>query len=112
MGHSNCGGINSGYHLCQGNNKNEKSIFLNKWLEILKPAYDKVYTHDFTNNIEVGIKQLEKESIKTSINNLIEFPFVKKLLKSNDLTLCGLWYNIEEGIIESLDPNSGQFIKI
>ncbi len=112
MGHSNCGGIISGYNLFQKNNKKEKSIFINKWLKILKPAYDKVQKTSFTNNSKDAIKELEKESIKNSINNLIAFPFVKESLKKNNLILHGLWHDIETGSIESLDSKSEKFVKI
>ena len=39
LGHSNCGGIKNGYHLCKGDHINEDLMFVNKWLNILKPAY-------------------------------------------------------------------------
>ena len=40
LGHSGCGGIKNGYHLCKGDKKNTDLVFVNKWLNILKPAYD------------------------------------------------------------------------
>ena len=40
LGHSSCGGIKNGYHICKGDQVNEELLFVNKWLRILKPAYD------------------------------------------------------------------------
>ena len=69
---------------------------------------------NISNNIsdEDGINILEKESIKTSIDNLIKFPFIRESLKNNKLVLHGLWHDIGSGNIELLEPNSLKFIKI
>jgi carbonic anhydrase len=110
LGHSNCGGINSGYDLCSGQNIAEESIFVNKWLSILKPAFKKINLN--TNNKEENILELEKESIIVSIDNLIKFPFIKKRLDRNEIILHGLWHNIGSGDLQMLDPSSMKFISI
>jgi len=112
IGHSKCGGINSGFHLFKNKLNIKNTIFINKWLNILRPSYQKVM--NISNNIsdEDGINILEKESIKTSIDNLIKFPFIRESLKNNKLVLHGLWHDIGSGNIELLEPNSLKFIKI
>ena len=112
MGHSNCGGINHGYLLCKSLTYSKKTIFINKWLNIINPAYEKVLAKYHKISDEEGIKKLEKQSILVSIENLINFPFVKKALDTNYLVLHGLWHNIGTGEIESLDPKKENFIKI
>ena len=112
MGHSKCGGIHNGYFLSKGNNFLGKTIFIKKWLSILKPSYNKIINENKKISDYDGINKLEKESIKTSINNLIDFPFIKVLLKDKKLVLHGLWHNIGTGEIESLDPVTLSFIKI
>ena len=109
LGHSQCGGIMNGYHYCKGSQINDEFIFINKWLNILKPAYEQLPQ---SNNNDQQIKILEKESIKVSLNNLIEFPFVKKALENNDLVLHGLWHDIGTGELEMLDRDQSAFIKI
>ena len=86
-------------------------MFVNKWLNILKPAYENIAKTDIQSDKE-GIKKLEKESIKISLNNLIDFPFIKNALKKNNLALHGLWHDISLGKLEMLDPNSMKFIGI
>lgn len=112
MGHSNCGGVTNGYFLCKDSIYSNKTIFINKWLNIINPAYEKVLSK--YQNISDGerIEKLEKESILASINNLINFPFVKKALDTNCLVLHGLWHDIGTGNIESLDPSTLEFNKI
>ena len=115
IGHSKCGGIKSGFYLFKDTLSQEsikKTIFINKWLAILKPAYQRVV--DKYNNLldHEQITRLEKESIITSINNLIDFPFIKESLIKDELTLHGVWHDIASGNIEFLDSISMNFIKI
>ena len=112
MGHSKCGGIKSGYHLCKNNKKLKDTIFIDKWLNILKPAFQKVLEINKDINDVQGIKMLEKESVVVSINNLLDFPFVKEAVDKNLLTIHGVWHDIKTGNIESLDPKSLKFLKI
>lgn len=112
MGHSKCGGINRGYFLCKGQTDLENSIFMNKWLNILKPAFQKVKNKNNNLSDLDGINHLEKESIITSINNLTDFPFIKEAVKKNELILHGVWHDIGSGNIETLDPKSLDFISI
>ena len=106
LGHSNCGGIKNGYHLCKGDQSNEELQFVNKWLDILKPAYDILVQLP---DEKAMISMLEKQSIINSIQNLSEFPFVQKALNSNEISIHGLWNNIGTGELEMLDPKSMLF---
>ena len=76
LGHNDCGGIKYG-HKVHSNSANSNYEFINKWLSIILPAY---------NNIQKNVSeqeqknQLEKESIKVSINNLLSYLFLKKAI--------------------------------
>ena len=106
LGHSGCGGIKNGYHLCKNDKKNADLFFVNKWLKILKPAFSELSTHD---SDQSGIEELEKTSIKISIDNLIEFPFIKNELDEGTLSIHGLWHDIASGNLEMLDPETMEF---
>ena len=111
LGHSHCGGIKSGYKLFSSNQISHESIFVNKWLDILKPAYENISKN--INRFDEGNNaDLEKESIKFSLNNLTDFPFVKSALNKKELVLHGLWHDIGSGKLEVLDPISMNFKKI
>lgn len=112
MGHSHCGGIISGYSLFKDDKILQNTVFIKKWLHILQPAFENIKNNLNIKSDQEGIIILEKESIKNSIKNLINFPFVKEALEKKELVLHGLWHDIGSGIIESLDPQSGEFVKI
>ena len=79
---------------------------MNKWLRILKPAFSKLSAHS---SDQSGIEELEKTSIKISIDNLIEFPFIKNELDEGTLSIHGLWHDIASGNLEMLDPETMEF---
>ena len=83
LGHKDCGGIKNGHYI-HSNSANPKYEFINKWLSILLPAYNKIQKDISEQN---QINQLEKESIKVSINNLFSFPFIKKAIDENKLLI-------------------------
>lgn len=105
LGHTGCGGIKSGHKIHSGQ-KNTDYIFVNKWLNILLPAYIIISKNI---SIDSQIKLLEEESIKISINNLLEFPDIKDSIKNNTLSIHGLIYDIRSGKLKYLNRETNQF---
>jgi carbonic anhydrase len=105
LGHTDCGGIISGYNL-HTDKPNPDYEFINKWLSIIKPAYKKISTNISKKN---QIKQLEEESVKNSINNLFSFPNIKKEVESKKLSISGLIHDIGSGQLRYLSPLTKKF---
>ena len=96
MGHSGCGGIKNGYLACKENKFTENSSISN-WLQLLKPAYMKISKK----NEKENIGEPEKISIITSLDNLSDYPFIKKQLEAQSINLYGIWNDIGTGSLES-----------
>ena len=105
LGHKDCGGIKNGHYL-HSNSANPNYEFINKWLSILLPAYNKI-PKDISEQKQIN--QLEQESIKVSINNLFSFPFIKKAIEENKLSIHGLIHDIGSGNLKFLDPVTEDF---
>ena len=105
LGHKDCGGIKNGHHI-HSNSANPKYEFINKWLSILLPAYNKIQKDISEQN---QINQLEQESIKVSINNLFSFPFIKNAIDENHLSIHGLIHDIGSGNLKFLNPVTENF---
>jgi len=105
LGHKDCGGIKSGHKLHSSNLKQEYE-FINKWLNILLPAFNNI-SKDISDKKQ--IEQLEEESIKISINNLFSFPFVKKAIECNNLSIHGLVHDIGSGELKFLNSHTETF---
>ena len=105
LGHKDCGGIKNGYHM-HSYSANSDYEFINKWLSILLPAYNKIQK---IVSEQKQINQLEQESIKVSINNLFSFPFIKKAIDENKLSIHGLIHDIGSGNLKFLNPVTEDF---
>ncbi len=105
LGHQDCGGIKNGYYM-HSNLVVFNYEFINKWLNILLPAFNKIQK-DISKQKQ--IHQLEQESIKASINNLFSFPFIKKSVEDKNLSIHGLIHNIGTGDLKFLNPVTEDF---
>ena len=110
LGHSGCGGINYAYKKFS-KKKNDQNLFLDKWVEILEPAYIKINELNL-NSEDEAIHLLEKTSIINSIYNLENYPFVSELILKNKLNIYGLWFEIISGNIECLNRKNNKFEKL
>ena len=105
LGHKDCGGIKYGHHM-HSNSANPNYEFINKWVSIILPAFNKIQK-DVSRNKQIN--QLEEESIKVSIENLYDFPFVKKAIEDNSLLIHGLIHDIGSGNLKFLSPVTKDF---
>ena len=108
MGHSSCGGVQGCIDMCSGKapQLEEKASFVGSWMDILRPGYERLKERS---KGEVDSRELEKEGVVVSLENLMTFPFVKEAVEAGNLSLHGLWHEIGEGAIEGYDAESGTF---
>lgn len=112
MGHSGCGGVENGYHLCKwkaeknGSPPLGEATSLYRWLELLQPAYSRLEEQAGEAN---RIALMEKKSVLVSLENLLGFLFVRDAVKAGDLTLHGLWIDIASGNLLGYDADKDSF---
>ncbi len=108
LGHSSCGGIQGCHAMCSGQAPEllEKSSFIGRWMDILRPGYERVKA---IVDPALQIQALEKQAVLISMENLMTFPFVRQAIESNEMTLHGLWTDIGEGGLQQYDPASREF---
>jgi carbonic anhydrase len=107
LGHSNCGGVKGCHDMCAGQapELEEKSSFVGRWMDILRPGYDRVVHLPAAEQLPA----LEKAAVLVSLENLMTFPFVRAAVADDRLTLHGLWTNTGEGGLEQFDAAKGGF---
>jgi carbonic anhydrase len=105
LGHSNCGGVKGCHDMCSGLAPalEEKTSFVGRWMDILRPGFDRVA--DLPADERIGA--LERQAVVVSLENLMTFPFVRDAVAEELLTLHGLWNNTGEGALEQYDPAKG-----
>ena len=108
LGHSSCGGIKHAYLLFSKEIDETESV-LDKWINIIKPAYEILDNHL---NKKDCIKSLEKLSIVNSISNIISFPEINDMILKNKLKIHGLWFEISSGNMMYYNQESKKFENI
>ncbi len=105
LGHSNCGGVKGCHDMCSGHapQLEEKTSFVGRWMDILRPGYQRVAELPAADQI----RALEYQAVVVSLENLMTFPFVAEAVADDRLTLHGLWNNTGEGALEQYDPARG-----
>lgn len=107
LGHSKCGGVQG----CLDMNLKGKAAlpfdYVPNWVELLTPALQKKQLAG-----DVDAKMLEQAGIEMSLENLLQYPFVKQACEAGALTLHGLWFDISDASLHSFDKDKNTFIAI
>jgi carbonic anhydrase len=97
LGHARCGGVAAAL----GGAAGEDAVFLNKWIQLLDAAKERAGNDQ---------DAVEHESIKISLDRLMEFPFVGERVRSGALKIEGARFSIFDGQLEILDAKTGKFL--
>ncbi|MFV0408695.1 MAG: carbonic anhydrase [Paracoccus sp. (in: a-proteobacteria)] len=110
MGHTKCGGVAGCHAMCSGHapELEEESSFVGRWMDILRPGYDRISTLPDPEQIPA----LEREAVMISLENLMGFPFIREAVESERMTLHGLIHDIGDGTLFQYDGAGGQFVRV
>ena len=110
IGHSGCGGVKGCADMCSGKAPAllEKTSFVGRWMDILRPGYERVSHLPEDQRAPA----LEKQAVLVSLENLMTFPFVREAVETEFLTRHGLWNDIGEGGLEHFDVSQSAFVSI
>jgi carbonic anhydrase len=105
-GHSHCGAIEALYKTtCD-----TSMVHTAKWLTLGEKAKSMALLALGSNAPKEDLyRATEHLSIVTQIENLLTYPYVKKLVEEDKLFIHGWYYDIETGAIEYYDPDTYQF---
>lgn len=109
VGHSDCGGVAGCLDMCSGKapDLEETSSFIGRWMDILRPGYERVKDLDLTE--DERRTALEKQGVLVSLENLMTFPFVREAVEGGTLSIHGLWNDIRDGGLEYYDADTEEF---
>lgn len=88
LGHSHCGGIRC---LCEGHEDAKNREFIDGWMSIVEQARDDSLKG------EAQLRNVEREAVKVSLDNLLTFPWVKRRVENGRLKLHGWLFDLEAG---------------
>jgi carbonic anhydrase len=101
LGHSLCGGIRA---LVQGS-ASKPADFIGIWMNIAAKAGQKARNalHEH-GDLDAACRLCEQESIRTSLNNFMTFPWIKSRIDEGMLNVHGFHFDMVSGDLEQIHP--------
>jgi carbonic anhydrase len=109
MGHGRCGGIRAA--LDPNAEPLSPGDFIGKWMGLISTAAEQIQGNSVMTATERQTA-LERISIRNSIANLRTFPCVKILEERGKLQIHGAWFDIANGELWIMDPDSRDFVRL
>ena len=110
MGHSGCGGVRAS--LDHETLRQTEAAFVTNWMSMLDGARERVLAANPGGDPAVLRRALEREGIKTSLENLRTFPCIQALEAKGRIKLHGTYFDIAEGSLSVLDPATAEMVAL
>lgn len=107
LGHARCGGVRA--FLDGVFERGAKRGFIDRWMSLLNPLRAVALRAAARQEPAAQQQALEHAAVRQSLENLQTFPFVKERVAAGGLRLRGAYFDIADGRLHGLDPQSGRF---
>jgi carbonic anhydrase len=108
LGHAQCGGVQA---FAEDTAPLTPSDFIGKWMSLMTPAADKVGARGQTPMTDY-LTRLEQASVINSLDNLMTFPRIAKLIENGAIMTHGAYFGVATGDLSVLDKQSGKFLPV
>jgi carbonic anhydrase len=108
LGHAQCGGVRA---FVEDNEPVSPGDFIGRWMSLITPAAERIGPRGESSLAEY-VTRLEQASIAHSLDNLLTFPRLRKLIERGDVTLHGAYFGVATGRLSVRDPVSGAFVPV
>ena len=105
LGHAHCGGVQA---FAEEHDPISPGDFIGRWMSLMAPAADKVGGRGTLSRAEY-LERMEKASIVNTLDNLMTFPRLRKLIERGAVTLHGAYFGVAKGELSVLDKATGEF---
>ncbi|HRE59653.1 MAG TPA: carbonic anhydrase [Micropepsaceae bacterium] len=113
LGHARCGGIAT---LVGMNAQAHTTDFIEPWMQVAIPARERARTIAAREGRAADHLRLchltEIEGVKTSLTNLMTFPWIAERVADGRLSIHGLYFDITSGALMRLDRTTGIFTPV
>lgn len=107
LGHSGCGGIKA---LLTGDPALDREhTFIHNWMQITDEARRRTLLVARQQPMEAQLRMLTEEAIKTSLANLLSFPWINERIEDGQLRIHGWRFDLDEGNMYAYVPERDRF---
>lgn len=107
LGHSNCGACAHVYHEAKENET--ELVHVEEWLKYITPAKSAAMLEVHADHSKNIFELTEKHNIMTSLQRLLEYPYVQSRLINEKIEIEGWWFDIKTGVVETYNFNTRHF---
>jgi carbonic anhydrase len=108
LGHAHCGGVKA---FAEDAEPLSPGDFIGRWMSLMAPALEKVGPRGSMPH-EQYIERLEKASVVNTLDNLMTFPRLRRMIERGDIAAHGAYFGVATGQLSVLDRASGEFVPV
>jgi carbonic anhydrase len=108
LGHAHCGGVKA---FAEDAEPLSPGDFIGKWMALMAPAAEKVGARAAMTPADY-LTRLEQANVVNSLDNLLTFPRLRKLIERGDVALHGAYFGVATGQLSVRDEASGDFLPV
>jgi len=105
LGHAHCGGVRA---FAEDAEPISPGDFIGRWMSLMAPAAEKVGARGKLSRAEF-LERLEKASVVNTLDNLMTFPRLNKLIERGAVAIHGAYFGVATGQLSVLDRATGEF---
>ncbi|WP_448207343.1 carbonic anhydrase [Azospirillum sp. sgz302134] len=121
LGHALCGGIQGLIRLRAGDPG--ENDFVSPWVSIASAALDPYAPAPDAEadaerrkadleRLQQNPDMVERAAVRTSVDNLMTFPFVRERVEAGTLEIHGWWFDLDSGDLWAIDPQTKIFLPV
>ena len=103
LGHAYCGGIRATIDTLEGHPPDRE--FLVPWIDLARPACEAALAECDHDGGRCG-PRAECQNVAQSLRRLRTFPWIDEQVRNGELTLHGLWFDLDHGHLHGVDPET------
>ena len=108
LGHAQCGGVKA---FAEDAEPLSPGDFIGQWMSLMAPAMEKIGPRGELSETEYLIR-LEQANVANSLDNLLTFPRLRKLIEMGRIAIHGAYFGVASGRLSVRDPRTGEFAPI
>ncbi len=105
LGHAHCGGVKA---YAEDAEPLSPGDFIGKWMSLMAPAMEKVGPRGNLSAADY-LARLERANVANSLDNLLTFPRLRKLIERGSVAIHGAYFGVATGQLSVLDRETGEF---
>jgi len=106
LGHAHCGGVKA---YAEDAEPLSPGDFIGHWMRCMAPAMEKVGPRGALSPAEY-LTRLEQANVVNSLDNLMTFPRLRKLIERGRVATHGAYFGVATGELLVRDETSGEFV--